>query len=139
MSMNAVGSKTWCESEVQLLAWLIQQHAPYWFCQPRKNHCYLRFNSHIYSTTGIGTIHSRQYLCRHILKLLMMYADIITSQAHICFLVAGLVKGRGKAITETGIASMDLRRNVLRMLQFCDDQLYNQLMTKVHMLDPIEV
>ena len=69
----------------------------------------------------------------------MIYADIITSQAHICLLVAGLVKGRGKAITETGIASMDLRRNVLRMSQFCDDQLYNQLMTKVHMLDPIEV
>lgn len=49
------------------------------------------------------------------------------------------MKGRGKAITETGIASMDLRRNILRMSQFCDDQLYNQLMTKVHMLDPVEV
>lgn len=51
----------------------------------------------------------------------------------------GLVKGRGKAMTETGIASMDLRRNTLRMSQFCDDQLYNQLMTKVHMMDPVEV
>ena len=54
-------------------------------------------------------------------------------------LLSGLVKGRGKAITETGIASMDLRRNTLRMSQFCDDQLYSQLMTQVHMIDPAEV
>ena len=57
-----------------------------------------------------------------------------------CIIIhVGLVKGRGKAITETGIASMDLRRNILRMSQFCDDQLYSQLMTQVHMIEPAEV
>ena len=40
---------------------------------------------------------------------------------------------------ETGIASMDVRRNVLMMSQFCDDPLYSQLMQKVHMAEPLEV
>lgn len=55
------------------------------------------------------------------------------------FSYLGLVKGRGKAATETGLASMDLRRNVIKLSQFCDDQLYTQLITKVHLIDPIEV
>lgn len=53
--------------------------------------------------------------------------------------IVGLVKGRGKASAETGLASMNIHNNTIKMSQFCDDPLFSHLTSKINLLDPVEV
>ena len=50
-----------------------------------------------------------------------------------------LVEGRGMARGEIGMASIDLKRPVLTLSQFSDSQTYVKTLTKLHLMQPIEV
>jgi DNA mismatch repair protein MSH4 len=49
------------------------------------------------------------------------------------------VEGRGVAKGELGMASMDVRHPELALSQFADTAGYTRLLTKLQILDPIEV
>ncbi|XP_014778440.1 mutS protein homolog 4 [Octopus bimaculoides] len=53
--------------------------------------------------------------------------------------IAALVEGRGLAKGEIGMASIDLKCPVLVLSQFSDSQTYVKVMTKLQILQPIEI
>ena len=53
--------------------------------------------------------------------------------------VIALVEGRGLARGEVGMASIDLKQPVLVLSQFSDTQTFVKVLTKLHLLNPIEV
>jgi len=55
-----------------------------------------------------------------------------------CFCTA-IVEGRGLAKGEVGMASIDLKHPLLTLSQFADNQTYAKLMTRLNILQPIEV
>jgi len=58
----------------------------------------------------------------------------------VCIIVtAAIVEGRGLAKGEVGMASIDLKQPVLILSQFADTQTYAKLMTRLHVLEPVEV
>ena len=50
-----------------------------------------------------------------------------------------IVEGRGLAKGEVGMASIDLKHPLLTLSQFADNQTYAKLMTRLNVLQPIEV
>jgi DNA mismatch repair protein MSH4 len=54
-------------------------------------------------------------------------------------IVSAIVEGRGLAKGEVGMASIDLKQPVLILSQFADTQTYAKLMTRLHVLHPVEV
>jgi len=52
---------------------------------------------------------------------------------------AALVEGRGLARGEVGLASLDLKSPFLTLSQFSDSQTYVKTVTKLQMLQPLEV
>jgi len=50
-----------------------------------------------------------------------------------------IVEGRGLAKGEVGMASIDLKHPLLILSQFADNQTYTKLMTRLNILQPIEV
>ena len=56
----------------------------------------------------------------------------------LCVLIA-IVEGRGLAKGEVGMASIDLKNPLLTLSQFADNQTYAKLMTRLNIVQPIEV
>ena len=56
-----------------------------------------------------------------------------------CCCWIAIAEGRGLAKGEVGMASIDLKQPVLTLSQFADDQSYTKLMTRLNILQPIEV
>ena len=54
-------------------------------------------------------------------------------------ILVAIVEGRGLARGEIGIASIDLKRPVLQLSQFSDSQTNVKVMTKLQILQPLEV
>jgi DNA mismatch repair protein MSH4 len=52
---------------------------------------------------------------------------------------SAIVEGRGLAKGEVGMASIDLKQPLLILSQFADTQTYAKLMTRLHLLQPVEV
>ena len=50
-----------------------------------------------------------------------------------------IIEGRGNAKGEVGLAAYDLRNPVLQLYQFTDSQTYVKLITKLNILNPLEV
>ena len=53
--------------------------------------------------------------------------------------VIALVEGRGLAKGQIGMASLDLKSPELVLSQFPDTQTYARLLTKLHILQPLEI
>jgi len=63
---------------------------------------------------------------------------VMLSSRLLCVWIA-IAEGRGLAKGEVGMASIDLKQPVLTLSQFADDQSYTKLMTRLNILQPIEV
>ncbi|XP_063876509.1 mutS protein homolog 4-like isoform X2 [Scylla paramamosain] len=53
--------------------------------------------------------------------------------------IVGVVEGRGQAQGEVGVAAVDLRRPHLTLAQFSDTHTYTHTLTKLGLLNPLEV
>jgi DNA mismatch repair protein MSH4 len=53
--------------------------------------------------------------------------------------IVAVVEGRGHARGEIGLASIDLKNPVMVLSQFPDSQTYVKVMTKLEVLNPIEI
>ena len=76
-----------------------------------------------------------------------MFGQIFINLSHPCpdiesdnvLFLSAVVEGRGLAKGEVGMASIDLRRPVLQLSQFSDTQSYSKVLTKLQIINPIEV
>lgn len=57
----------------------------------------------------------------------------------IAYVATALTAGRGDASSEVGLAAIDLQYPYLVLCQLSDCQTYVNTLTKINMLDPIEV
>ncbi|XP_028395701.1 mutS protein homolog 4-like [Dendronephthya gigantea] len=67
------------------------------------------------------------------------HSSSVTSAASGPSVLVALVEGRGLAKGEIGMASLDLKRPELLLSQFSDSQTYVKVLTKLQVLQPLEV
>jgi len=79
----------------------------------------------------------------HLIKILRSNYYYIIRRAYLlagkCVCWIAIVEGRGLAKGEVGMASIDLKHPLLTLSQFADNQTYAKLMTRLNILQPIEV
>jgi len=65
--------------------------------------------------------------------------QLLRDKTSVCLYCTAIVEGRGLAKGEVGMASIDLKHPLLTLSQFADNQTYTKLMTRLNILQPIEV
>jgi len=68
-----------------------------------------------------------------------LYSRMVSFAGGKLYVLIAIVEGRGLAKGEVGMASIDLKHPLLTLSQFADNQTYTKLMTRLNILQPIEV